>query len=373
MAEANSMKRTPLHDFHVRNGAKMVPFGGFEMPVQYSGIVDEHMAVREAAGLFDVSHMGEVLCTGPRAQEFIQNLVTNDISKLYDGKALYTVMCRENGGIVDDLLIYRVNEESFMIVVNASNIEKDFNWMVSNNPMKAELENVSDDMALLAIQGPKAHEIVQKLTDLDLSTIEYYHFVVPTPGSFLGAKKAVLSHTGYTGESGFEIYCENDKAEVIAAALLEAGRDDGLVLAGLGARDTLRLEAGFCLYGNDISDDHNPLEAGLSWVTKLDKVDFIGKDALVKIKEKGLSRRRICFQMTERGIPRSGYPIVNDKEEVIGEVTSGSQSPILAAGIGIGYVENEKEYRLPGSEISIQVRKKTIPAVVIKPPLHITS
>ena len=373
MAEANLMKRTPLHDFHVRNGAKMVPFGGFEMPVQYGGIVEEHMAVREAAGLFDVSHMGEVLCTGPHAEDFIQNLVTNDVSKLYDGKAMYTVMCREDGGIVDDLLIYRVNSEDFMIVVNASNIEKDFNWMVSNNPMKAELENVSDDMALLAIQGPKAQAIVQKLTDLYLSTVDYYHFVIPAPGSFLGAKKAVLSHTGYTGESGLEIYCENEKAEVIAAALLEAGRDEGLVLAGLGARDTLRLEAGFCLYGNDISDDHNPLEAGLSWVTKLDKGTFIGKDAIAKIKEDGLIRRRVCFQMLERGIPRAGYPIVNKKGDVIGEVTSGSQSPILNAGIGIGYVANEKEYRIAGSEIAIQVRKKTIPAIVRKAPLHITS
>ncbi len=367
MSEA---QKTPLYDFHVKHGARMVPFGGFEMPVQYSGIVDEHLAVRETAGLFDVSHMGEVICRGPHAEDFIQNLITNDIATLYDGKALYTVMCRENGGIVDDLLIYRVNEQEFMIVVNASNIDKDFDWMVSNNPMKAELENVSDFMSLLAIQGPKAMGIVQKLTDIDLSEIEYYHFHVPASGTFMGSQKAVLSHTGYTGEAGLEIYCENEKAEEIASAIFEAGKDEGLVLAGLGARDTLRLEAGYCLYGNDISDQHNPIEAGLSWVTKLNKYSFIGKQSLEEIKDRGANRRRVSFVMTERGIPRQGYNILDMEGHKIGVVTSGSQSPVLSCGIGMGYVPNEKQYFGAGSQIQIQVRNKSIPAVVKKAPLH---
>ncbi len=348
----------------------MVPFAGFEMPVQYSGIIEEHMAVREAAGLFDVSHMGEVYVRGPKAFDFVQHLVTNDASKLYDGRAMYTAMCTEKGGIVDDLLVYRFHETEYLLVINAANIDGDFAWMQAHNPMKADLYNASDEWALLAIQGPKAIDIVQSVTDIALAELKYYHFLHPEPGTFLGAERILISRTGYTGEKGLELYCAPADAPIVWKALMEAGANDGLMPTGLGARDTLRLEAGFCLYGNDITTETNPLEAGLGWITKLDKPDFVGAEALRTIKAEGTSRKLVAFIMDERGIPRQGYPILAQDETPVGEVTSGTQSPILEQGIGMGYVPNDPAYTTPGSPLLIQVRRRTLRATVQKPPLH---
>lgn len=370
MTDSATLHQTPLHTSHVALGARMMGFGGFDMPVQYSSIKEEHMAVREAAGLFDVSHMGEVFVTGPQAFNFVQQLVTNDASKLYDGRAMYTAMCKPDGGIVDDLLVYRFAEDRFMMVINASNIDKDFAWMQSNNPMGATLENRSDQIALMAIQGPKAMEIVQKLTDVALDEIKYYHFQEMPSGAFLGCDFAILSHTGYTGESGLEIYCDTDHAVAVWDALLDAGADHGLKPAGLGARDTLRLESGFCLYGNDMDEQTNTYEAGLGWITKPDKGDFIGRDALLEAKTNGPNRKLVGFVMEERSIPRHGYPILDADGNEIGVVTSGSQSPILEKGIGLGYVPNDPAYTTPGSEIAVSVRGKAFPARVQKPPFH---
>ena len=348
----------------------MVPFAGFDMPVQYSGIIDEHMAVRRAAGLFDVSHMGEVFVRGPHALDFVQHLVTNDASKLYDGRAMYTVMCREDGGIVDDLLVYRLGEEAYLLVVNASNVEKDFDWMLQHNPMKAEIVNASAEVALLAIQGPKAFDIVGRLTDVALDEIKYYHFVRVPEGRFLGCEFCLLSHTGYTGEPGLEIYCDPAHAGAVWDALMEAGAADGLLPAGLGARDTLRIEAGFSLYGNDITERTNPLEAGLGWVTKLDKDDFVGRDALLRIREAGPARRLIGFVAEERGIPRHDYPLLGPEGDEIGVVTSGTQSPVLQRGVGLGYVPNEARYTEPGTKLAFSVRGRAQGVVVTKPPFH---
>lgn len=348
----------------------MMPFGGFDMPVQYTSILDEHRAVREAAGLFDVSHMGEVLVRGPHAFDFVQHLVTNDAETLYDGRAMYTVMCRPDGTAVDDLLVYRRSEDDYLLVINAANIEKDWQWMVSNNPMKADLENASDDFALLAIQGPKSLEIVQAVTDIPLGDLKYYHFIEPGPGSFLGCERAILSRTGYTGEIGLEIYCEPERAADVWQALMDAGAAHGLQPAGLGARDTLRLEAGYCLYGNDLDDNHHPLEAGLGWVVKPDKGDFVGREALRQARADGLDRRLVAFVMDERGIPRAGYPIQSPEGYEIGVVTSGSQSPTLGKGIGMGYVTNEAAYTAPGAALQIDIRGRTAPATVKRPPLH---
>ncbi len=347
-----------------------MPFGGFDMPVQYSGIIDEHHAVRSATGLFDVSHMGEVYVSGPEAFTFVQHLVSNDISKLYDGKALYTVMCRPDGGIVDDLLVYRRSEDTYMLVINAANIEKDWQWMVTNNPMKADLHNASDEVALLALQGPKAIDLLQSVTKVPLQDIKYYHFVEPAPGAFLGCERALLSRTGYTGEPGFEIYCEPDKVEFVWHSLMEAGESVGLKPAGLGARDTLRLEAGFSLYGNDLTDETNPLEAGLGWVVKLESDDFIGRDVLTEIKTKGPERKLVAFVLNERGIPRQGCLIRSEEGDEIGIVTSGSQSPILGQGIGMGYVPNMEKYTQPDQPLRIDVRGRLLSATVKKPPLH---
>lgn len=368
---SSTLLKTPLHQIHVELGGKMVPFAGYDMPVQYSGIIEEHLAVRNAAGLFDVSHMGEVRVRGPHAAEFIQNLVTNDVNSLYDGRAMYTVMCRPDGGIVDDLLVYRIEEDDYLLVINASNRTKDFDWMVSNNPMKADLEDVSDDIALIAIQGPEALSIVQELTERPLADLKFYHFLKLESGEFLGADLCYLSHTGYTGEPGLEIYCDVESAARIWNALLDTGASRGLKPAGLGARDTLRLESGFCLYGNDITDDTNPLEAGLGWVTKLKKEGgFIGRDALNTEKENGSDRRLIGFKLVDRGIPRSGYSLVAPDASTIGSVTSGTQSPLLSCGIGLGYVQNRPEFTTPGSSIGLEVRGKVLSAVVTKPPFH---
>ena len=364
------LKHTPLHAEHLRLGARMMPFAGYDMPVQYSGIIDEHLAVREAAGLFDVSHKGEVLVTGPRAFDFVQHLVTNDAAKLYDGRALYTVMCRPDGGIVDDLLVYRRAEDAYLLVINAANVEKDVAWMRANNPMGAALADVSSEIALLALQGPTALAIAQQLTDVPLSEMKYYHFAEVTDGRFFGSELAILSHTGYTGEAGLELYVDAGRAADVWRALLEAGAAHGLKPAGLGARDTLRLEAGFALYGNDITDATNPLEAGLGWVVKLDKGEFVGREALQKVKADGPKRRLVGFVLEDRGIPRHGYTLVDAEGAPIGEVTSGSQSPILQKGIGLGYVRNDPAYTTPGAAIGLSVRGRTLRAVVQKPPFH---
>ncbi|MEM6335402.1 MAG: glycine cleavage system aminomethyltransferase GcvT [Bacteroidota bacterium] len=370
MATPTSVQTTPLHAHHVALGARMMPFAGFDMPVQYSGIVDEHMAVRNAAGVFDVSHMGEVYVEGPHAFDFVQQLVTNDASTLTDGRAMYAAMCTESGGIVDDLLVYRFSEERYMLVINASNIEGDLAWMHAHNPMGANLTDRSSETALIAVQGPKAMEIVGRLTDMAVEEIPYYHFAVPAPGTFLECQDAILSHTGYTGEPGLEIYCEAGRAAHVWERLLEAGADLGLKPAGLGARDTLRLEAGYCLYGNDITLETTPLEAGLGWITKLKAGPFVGSDALAQQKADGIPRRLVAFVMQERGIPRQGYPLFDAEGQEIGVVTSGSQSPILGAGIGLGYVPRDARYTKPGSELFVGVRSRRLKALVGKTPLH---
>ena len=366
---ASTLKKTPLHATHEALGARMMAFGGFDMPVQYTSILDEHKAVREQAGLFDVSHMGEVLVRGPKAFGFVQHLVTNDAARLYDGKAMYAVMCREDGGAVDDLLVYRLNAETYLLVINASNIEKDVAWMRAHNPMEAELEDISEATALLAIQGPKAPAIVQHLTDVDLDDVKYYHFAEMPPGAFVGCERAILSRTGYTGEPGFEIYCESEKAADVWAALMEAGRTSGLQPAGLGARDTLRLEAGYCLYGNDLTEETNPLEAGLGWVVKLDAGDFVGREALQQVKAEGPERKLVGLVLEARGIPRHDYKILADGEAV-GVVTSGTQSPVLNKGIALGYVPNDPAYTEPGRSLEISLRGRPAAATVTKPPFH---
>ena len=368
--DPQSLKTTPLHAQHVELGARMMPFGGFDMPVQYSGIIDEHMAVRQAAGLFDVSHMGEFLVTGPTALASIQHIVTNDAGKLYNGKAMYTAMCMPDGGIVDDLLVYRRNETSYMLVVNASNIQKDWDWISQHILDGTTLHNASDETALLAIQGPNAFPIVQTLLEEDISDLKFYHFIEPATGAFLGLEGVILSYTGYTGEKGLEIYCKADDAVTVWQALMQAGAAHGLKPVGLGARDTLRLESGFCLYGNDITEETSTYEAGLGWITKLKKGNFVGKSALEKIKADVPDRKLVGFVMTERGIPRHGNAIVNAANEEIGVVTSGTQSPLLSKGIGMGYVPNDKQFTAPGSIIGISSRGKTREAIITKPPFH---
>jgi len=373
MADVSStLQQTPLHDRHEALGARMTDFGGFAMPVQYSGIIDEHMAVREHAGLFDVSHMGEVMVRGPKAFDFVQRLVTNDVSKLYDGRALYTVMCNEAGGVVDDLLVYRLHNEAYLLVINAANRATDVAWMRTHNPMDAELEDVSDDIALLAIQGPKAIDLVQSLTDERVADLKFYHFLEARDGGFRDTDWALLSRTGYTGEPGLEIYCLAEDAPGLWDTLLDAGADVGLKPAGLGARDTLRLEAGLCLYGNDLTNETNPLAAGLGWLVKLDKGPFIGKEALSEIKAQGPTEKLVGFVMEERGIPREGYSLYapDDTSEPIGRVTSGSQSPILDQGIGLGYVRNEEAFTSPGASLHVMMRGRPRAATVVKPPFH---
>ncbi|MBO6576091.1 MAG: glycine cleavage system aminomethyltransferase GcvT [Rhodothermales bacterium] len=368
--DSDTIGKTPLHGVHLELGARMMPFAGFDMPVHYGSIIDEHHAVRQQAGMFDVSHMGEVFVSGPNAEAFIQNLVTNDVTKLDDGKAMYTVMCRPDGGIVDDLLVYRFKEGVYLLVINASNIEGDVAWMRENNEAGAQIDDHSSDIALLAVQGPKAFEIVSEIAGQDLSELPFYRFIRPAPGTFLGCDKVILSHTGYTGEKGLEIYVEAESSRKVWDAVMTAGEKHGLKPAGLGCRDTLRLESGFCLYGNDITLDTNPLEAGLSWLVKFDAGDFVGRDVLLAVKEAGMQRRLVAFVMQERGIPRSGCDIVDADGVVIGRVTSGTQSPTLGQGIGMGYVPNTPEYRSPGSAIGIQVRNRVLQAQVKKAPLH---
>lgn len=366
----STLNRTPLFDRHVSAGAKLVPFAGFEMPVQYSGIIEEHMAVREHAGLFDVSHMGEVLVEGDKAHDFVQHLVTNDIDRLEDGNALYTVMCREDGGIVDDLLVYQLGSDRYMLVINASNIDGDIEWMRSHNPMDASITDRSEAMGLLALQGPNAYDILEAATGLDVRDVKFYHFIQPDSDDFLGLEGVIVSRTGYTGEPGVEIYCEADDAPAVWDALIKHGKDHGLKPAGLGARDTLRLESGFCLYGNDITTETNPIEAGLGWLTKLDKEDFVGKQALENIKEEGPGRRLVAFVATGKGIPRQGHDLLDPDGSVVGSVTSGTQSPVLSSGIGMGYVPNEARYTTPGSSLLVSRRGRSFEVEVRRPPLH---
>jgi aminomethyltransferase len=358
------MRNTALTQKHIDLGAKMVPFAGYNMPVQYEGVNAEHETVRNAVGVFDVSHMGEFVLRGPNALALIQKFASNDASVLFDGKAQYSCMPNGKGGIVDDLIIYRVNAEEYFIVVNASNIEKDWNWISSLNDLGVEMENLSDQYSLLAIQGPKAAEAMQSLTDIDLSNMTYYTF---QHGTFAGIENMMISATGYTGSGGFEVYVKNEDANKLWDAVFAAGADFGIKPIGLAARDTLRLEMGFCLYGNDIDETTSPLEAGLGWITKFTK-DFTDSEFLAKQKEAGVTRKLVAFEMIDRGIPRHDYPILDAAGKVIGKVTSGTMSPSMKLGIGLGYVtvENSKLE----SEIFIEIREKGIKAQVVKLPFY---
>ena len=357
------LKQVALNDIHIQLGAKMVPFAGYNMPVRYTSDIEEHMTVREAVGVFDVSHMGEFWLSGPKALDLIQYVCSNDASRLVDGQAQYSCLPNDTGGIVDDLLIYRINASTYMLVVNASNIEKDWEWILNHNHFEVEMENRSDQMSLLAVQGPKAAEAMQGLTEIDLSAMKYYTFEI---GVFAGASNVIVSATGYTGSGGFELYIRNEDAVSIWKKLFEVGTDFGMKPIGLGARDTLRLEKGFCLYGNDIDETTSPLEAGLGWITKFSK-DFINAKSLAAQKEAGVQKKLVGFEMLERGIPRHDYEIKNVQGQVIGRVTSGTQSPMLEKGIGMGYVGTS--YAKPGTEIMIAVRKRDLKAVIKKMPL----
>jgi aminomethyltransferase len=358
------MKNTALTHLHMQLGAKMVPFAGFNMPVQYAGINAEHEAVRNAVGVFDVSHMGEFILKGEKALDLIQKVTSNDASKLYNGKIQYTCLPNTQGGIVDDLLVYQIDEQTFMLVVNASNIEKDWNWISSYNTEGVAMKNISDRTALLAVQGPKAAIVLQKLTDIYLSSMPYYTF---KKGVLAGINNVLISATGYTGGGGFELYFDAEHAEHIWKAIFEAGESEGIKPVGLGARDTLRLEMGFCLYGNDIDDSTSPLEAGLGWITKFNK-DFVNVEGLKAEKEQGIKRKLVGFEMIERGIPRHGYEIVGKEGQAIGIVTSGTQSPSLQKAIGLGYVS--AAYAAEGTEIGIHIRGNSIKAKVVKLPFY---
>jgi aminomethyltransferase len=357
------LKFIPLNDIHVKLGGKMVPFAGYQMPVRYSSDIEEHMTVRNGVGVFDVSHMGEFTVKGPHALDLIQRVTTNDASKLVDGQAQYSSLPNDKGGIVDDLIVYKIKDNYYLIVVNASNIEKDWNWISKFNTKGAEMKNISDDICLFAVQGPKAQEVLQKITKTDLSSIKYYHF---TQGELAGVPNVIISNTGYTGAGGFEVYVQKNDAAKVWNAIFEAGKDDNIKPIGLGARDTLRLEMGFCLYGNDIDDTTSPLEAGLGWITKFTK-DFTNSENLKKQKEQGVIRKLVGFKMVEKGIPRHDYQIKNGQGNVIGKVTSGTMSPVLGIGIGLGYVDTQ--HASPDTEIFIDVRGKNLKAKVSKLPL----
>ena len=348
------MKNTALSQKHISLGAKMVPFAGYNMPVSYSGLNDEHATVRNAVGVFDVSHMGEFILKGENALKLIQKVTSNDASVLTDGKAQYSCLPNETGGIVDDLLVYRIDEKTYMLVVNASNIDKDWNWIKQHDTFGVEMHNISEQTSLLAIQGPNGLATLQKLTSVNLSDIPYYSFA---KGTFCGVENVVISNTGYTGAGGFEIYFENEYAEKIWDSIFEAGKEFGIKPIGLGARDTLRLEMGFCLYGNDIDDTTSPIEAGLGWITKFTK-DFTNRAAIEKQKTEGVSKKLVGFEMIDRGIPRHDYQIVDTNGNVIGKVTSGTQSPTLNIALGMGYVN--KEFSKADTEIFILIRDKAI-------------
>ena len=358
------IKKIALNDLHESLGGKMVPFAGYNMPVRYSSDKEEHMQVRESVGVFDVSHMGEFLLEGPKALDLIQRVSSNDASKLVDGQAQYSCLPNEDGGIVDDLIIYRMGEEKYFLVVNASNIEKDWNWISKYNTEGVKMTNLSDEYSLFAVQGPKAVETLQKLTDVDLSEIKFYTFV---EGTLAGIDDVIISATGYTGAGGFELYIKNQDAEAVWKKVFDAGSEFGILPIGLGARDTLRLEMGYCLYGNDITDTTSPLEAGLGWVTKFTK-DFTNSANLAKQKVEGVTRRLVGFVMEDKGIPRGHYEIADADGSIIGEVTSGTMSPSMGVGIGLGYVK--VGHHTADSEIYIQVRNKSLKAIVTKLPLY---
>lgn len=358
------MKKTALNSVHHALGAKMVPFAGFEMPIEYSGITTEHIAVRQSAGMFDVSHMGEFWVKGPKAIDYLQRITSNDVSMLTPGKIQYSCFPNGKGGIVDDLLVYQYSEEKYLLVVNAANIQKDWNWCVLHNEEGVELENASDKISQLAIQGPKAVSILQKLTPINLSEIPYYHF---TTGPFAGVNEVIISNTGYTGAGGFELYMYNKDAVKIWNAIMDKGSTDGLIPVGLGARDTLRLEMGFCLYGNDIDDHTSPLEAGLGWITKLkDGKELIGKELMLKQKQQGVTKMLKGFVLEEKGIPRKDYVIVDINGNTIGQVTSGTMSPVLKQGIGMGYIN--ADYLKNNDTIFIRIRNRDLKAKIVKPP-----
>ncbi len=360
------MKTTAFSHLHESMGGKMVPFAGYYMPVQFEGVNAEHETVRRGVGVFDVSHMGEIWVKGPKAYEFLQYVTSNDVSKLYDGKVQYSCLPNGRGGIVDDLLVYRINADTYLLVVNASNIEKDWNWLVSQNTRGATLYNASDEMAQLAIQGPLALQAMQKLTSEKITDMEYYTF---RKLEFAGVKDVIFSITGYTGSGGCEIYMANEDAEKIWHAVFEAGHEYGIKPIGLAARDTLRLEMGFCLYGNDIDDTTSPIEAGLGWITKFtDYKEFIDKPLLLKQKNEGVARKLVGFEMIDKGIPRQHYSISDTNGGLIGEVTSGTMSPSLKVGIGMGYVS--APFAIAGTEINIIIRDKSLKARVIKLPFY---
>ena len=356
------MNNIALNNVHQQLGAKMVPFAGFNMPVQYAGVNIEHETVRKAVGVFDVSHMGEFILKGEGALDLIQKVTSNDASKLFDGKVQYSCLPNEQGGIVDDLLVYRIDEKTFMLVVNASNIEKDWNWISKHNTFGVEMKDISDRTSLLAVQGPKATEALQALTEVDLASMEYYTF---TKGVFAGVGNVLISATGYTGAGGFELYFDNEHAEEIWNKIFEAGEPYGIKPIGLAARDTLRLEMGFCLYGNDIDDTTSPLEAGLGWITKFTK-DFVNSENLATQKQNGIERKLVGFEMIDRGIPRHDYEIVDAEGNVIGKVTSGTQSPSLQKAIGMGYVQTG--FTNEGNELFINIRNNKVKAKVVKFP-----
>ena len=358
------MKNTALTAIHEQLGAKMVPFAGYNMPVQYEGVNAEHEIVRNGVGVFDVSHMGEFFLKGENALALIQKVTSNDASKLVNGKAQYSCLPNADGGIVDDLIVYKIEDNHYLLVVNASNIEKDWNWISSHNDLGVEMTNASDQYSLLAIQGPKAAQAMQSLTNIDLANMGYYTFQI---GDFAGKQNVIVSATGYTGSGGFEIYFKNEDAEYIWNKVFEAGAAFGIKPIGLAARDTLRLEMGFCLYGNDINDTTSPLEAGLGWITKFDKT-FTNSDQLLQQKEAGVARKLVGFEMIERGIPRHDYEICDVQGNIVGIVTSGTQSPSLGIAIGMGYVPTA--LATVDSEIYIRIRNKDIKAKVVKMPFY---
>lgn len=360
------MKTTPFTALHIALGAKMHEFAGYNMPIEYTGIINEHMAVCESVGVFDVSHMGEFWVKGPNALTFLQSITSNDVSAIPVGKAQYSCFPNENGGIVDDIIVYHYEDEKYLLVVNASNIEKDWNWCVSHNSAGAELENASDQMGQLAIQGPKAIDVLQRLTSVDLSAIPFYAF---TTGEFAGCPNVIISNTGYTGAGGFELYFYPEDGIKIWEAIFEAGKPENIQPIGLGARDTLRLEMGYCLYGNDLDDNTSPIEAGLGWITKFaEGKAFTNRTELERQKKDGVSRKLCGFELQEKGIPRHGYDIIDTGGNTIGVVTSGTLSPTLRKGIGLGYIK--PEFATVETDIQIQIRNKAIPAKVVKPPFR---
>ncbi len=360
------MKNTPFTHFNEQRGGKMVEFAGYCMPVEFNGVKDEHLHVRNKVGVFDVSHMGEIWVKGEKAFDFVQKVTTNDVSKLSQGKIQYSCFPNGKGGIVDDLLVYYYEPNKYLLVVNASNVEKDWNWLNSQNDMGVELENASDNIAQLAIQGPRAIQALQSLTTVNLADITYYTFKV---GDFAGVNEVIISATGYTGAGGFEIYMFREDAEKIWNAIFEAGKDEDIRPIGLAARDTLRLEMGFCLYGNDIDDTTSPIEAGLGWITKFVKGnDFIDRKYMEELKEKGIERQLVGFEMIDRGIPRQHYELVDQNDQKIGEVTSGTMSPSLNKAIGMGYVK--PQFAKLGSEFFVKIRNKNIKAQVVKLPFY---